>query len=67
MEVRRQRLAIRSGSVFEIAADPEFEVMSTSADVIAPIGRELPTDAAWTFPAASVSAVELEVRAQART
>jgi alpha-L-arabinofuranosidase len=55
-------MAIRSGSVWEIAADPEFEVWSAVAEVIAPKRKDLAAGGLWTFPAASVSAVELEVQ-----
>jgi alpha-L-arabinofuranosidase len=54
-------MTIRAGSVFEIATDPEFEVWADVADVIAPRQKPLTADGQWTFPAASVSAVELEV------
>jgi alpha-L-arabinofuranosidase len=53
-------MAVQSGSVYEIAADPEFEVWSETRDVIAPVRKELPANGKWTFPAASVSAVEME-------
>jgi alpha-L-arabinofuranosidase len=52
---------IRSGRVFEIAADPEFEVWSATAETLAPKPKDIPPGGRWTFPAASVSAVELEV------
>lgn len=48
-------------AVFELAADPEFEVMETQAREIQPVRKTLPPDNLWTFPAASVSAVELNV------
>jgi alpha-N-arabinofuranosidase len=51
--------AIRSGRVFEIAVDPEFEVMETCAEELSPLCKELPKGGCWTFPPASVSAVEL--------
>ncbi|MBP8910856.1 MAG: twin-arginine translocation signal domain-containing protein [Phycisphaerae bacterium] len=54
-------LRIRSGRVFELAADPEFEVIETQAREIQPVRKDLPADGLWTFPAASVSAVELDV------
>jgi alpha-L-arabinofuranosidase len=52
---------IQSGAVYEIAADPEFEVLQTCAGVLEPAEKALPSDGLWTFPAASVSAVELTV------
>ena len=51
---------VRAGSVFKIAAEPEFEVWSETRNVIAPKEHPLPDDGEWTFPAASVSAVELD-------
>ena len=54
-------MTIRSGSVFEIATDPEFEVWSAVAETLAPKRKEVATGGSWTFPPASVSAVELEV------
>jgi len=58
--LRIDGMRIRSGRVFELAADPEFEVIQTQAERIVPVQKELPRDATWTFPAASVSAVELD-------
>jgi alpha-L-arabinofuranosidase len=52
---------IRSGSVFEIAAEPDFEVWTETREVIAPKRKELPQTLHWSFPPASVSAVELEI------
>ncbi|MHC4401215.1 MAG: alpha-L-arabinofuranosidase C-terminal domain-containing protein [Planctomycetota bacterium] len=56
-------MEIAAGRVFEMAADPEFEVIQTEPNAIVAREKPLPADASWTFPAASVSAVELEVRA----
>lgn len=56
-------MSIKSGQVFELAADPEFEVIETQAREIKPICKDLPSDGTWTFPAASVSAVELSAAA----
>lgn len=52
-------MRITAGRVFQLAAEPEFEVME--ADVIRVAEKDLPASAEWTFPAASVSAVELDV------
>ena len=54
-------MAIRSGSVFEITADPEFEVWAETRDVITPKRKDFPVAGRRSFPPASVSAVELEV------
>ncbi|MBE0535561.1 MAG: twin-arginine translocation signal domain-containing protein [Phycisphaerae bacterium] len=53
-------MRIVEGRVFEMAADPEFEVME--AGVIRTVEKKLPATGEWTFPAASVSAVELDVQ-----
>ncbi|MBN1807475.1 MAG: alpha-L-arabinofuranosidase [Planctomycetes bacterium] len=60
----RARLAvegvpIRSGRIFEIAADPMAEVMVTNPCVFDPVEKVLPASREWIFPPASVSAVQL--------
>ena len=57
-------MTIQSGRVSEIATDPEFEVMETCSEVLSPIHRDIAEDRYCTFPAASVSAVELTVLGQ---
>jgi alpha-N-arabinofuranosidase len=53
---------IRSGRVFEISADPMVELSYlNSADVMKTLEKPLPEGGVWEFPAASVSAVELEI------
>lgn len=59
LAVRGRRVV--AGRVFEIAPGPEFEVWSDTRDQLAPVAKALPASAEWAFPAASVSAVELEV------
>jgi hypothetical protein len=54
-------MTIRSGSVFEIAVDPDFEVWAETRDIIAPRRKDFPAAGSWSFPPASVSALELEV------
>ena len=58
---------IRSGRVFQIAADPMCEIMQTCPDVFDPVERVLPRNGVWRFPPASVSAVELHVAKAPRT
>jgi len=58
-------MGIRSGQVFELAADPQFEVIETQARAIQAVRKDLPPNGPWTFPAASVSAVELAAVARA--
>jgi len=58
------RIAIRgmkidSGLVIELAGDPEYEVIQTQPNEVSPVEKRLPASGNWTFPAASVSAVEL--------
>ena len=53
--------AVTSGEVHEIVVDPMWEIMPWRADELAPVAKSLPASCEWTFPAASVSAVELEV------
>jgi alpha-L-arabinofuranosidase len=53
---------IKSGRVFTLATDPEFEVFEHRDDVLEPVEQTVPTSGKWTFPAASVSAVELDVQ-----
>jgi alpha-N-arabinofuranosidase len=52
----------REGKVFALAADPEVEVIETDPDVVRLSEGALPRDGSWTFPPASVSAVELEIQ-----
>ena len=53
---------IDSGRVYTLVADPEAEVIETQPDVVALRETQLPADGRFTFPAASVSAVEVEAR-----
>ncbi len=50
---------IRSGRIFELSTDPEFEIMSASNDPLVPRERMLEADVPHVFPPASVSALEL--------
>ena len=53
---------IRSGRVFEITADPAVEVSYLNdADVMRTLEKPFALDGAWEFPAASVSALELQI------
>jgi len=55
-------MKIRTGRIFELAANPEFEVIQTQSDRIVPVKKDLPKNGFWTFPPASVSAVELDTQ-----
>jgi alpha-L-arabinofuranosidase len=61
-DLRVDGMKIVSGQIIELAADPEFEVIETQSDEIAPKGKNLPENCRWIFPPASVSAVELDVQ-----
>jgi len=53
---------IKGGRAFTLATDPEFEVFEHRPDILHPVEKALPAGAEWTFPPASVSAVELDVQ-----
>lgn len=59
--VRIEGMKVLSGKVFQIAVEPELEVWWRNAHRFAPVEKKLPAGAKWTFPAASVTAVELKV------
>jgi len=48
--------------VHEMATDPEFEVIERGPDPLQIKAKDAPTDGTWTFPAASVSAVEIQLK-----
>ena len=54
-------LAVKGGTLHEIAAEPEFEIMQTCPDAFKPVSRLLPAGGKWQVPAASVTAVEVEL------
>jgi len=54
-------MRIVSGRAFEIADEPLREIDETTPDLFAPVERAIRAPWQWTSPAASVSAVELEV------
>ncbi|MGQ9731395.1 MAG: alpha-L-arabinofuranosidase [Candidatus Zipacnadales bacterium] len=55
-------LKITSGRVFEMAGDPEYEVIEIDAEGVPVTEKLWPSTNRWRFPAASVSAVELDVQ-----
>jgi len=60
--IRIGNVAPRSGRVFEIAADPSVEVSYlNAADVMKTVEKPFAADRVWEFPAASVSALELQI------
>jgi len=52
---------IVSGRVFSIALDPAYEVFEHKPEITSPKESSIAAPYEWTFPAASVSAVELEI------
>ena len=61
VQLQVEGLPISSGRVFQIAADPQEEVDEFAPDVFAPTESTIAPDGHWTFPAASVTCVELTV------
>lgn len=59
--LRVDGMRIVSARAFEIADDPTREIDETQPDLFAPRERHVPAGGNWTFPAASVTAVELRV------
>jgi len=60
--IRMAGATIKSGRVFEIAADPSVEVSYlNAADVMKTVEKPLAADGGWEFPAASVSALEVAI------
>ena len=53
---------VKAGKVFEIAVEPERETTQLTPNLLEPVEKQLPSDGLWSFPAASVSAVELELQ-----
>ena len=51
---------VKGGRCFEIAADPRVEVLQSDPDVLR-VEEKAVDGATWTFPAASVSALEIEL------
>src|SRR5262245_20237315 len=60
--IRIGNAAPRAGRVFEIAGDPSVEVSYlNAAEAMATVTKPFSGDAAWEFPPASVSVLELEM------
>jgi hypothetical protein len=55
------RLLLRGGKVYSLVADPEVEIIEIEPEVVRLTEGVVPEDGTWTFPAASVTAVELEL------
>jgi hypothetical protein len=52
---------IESGVVYELCAEPEWEIMHTNCKELAVQEKPIGAGKSWRFLAASVSAVELKV------
>ena len=61
-QIHASRQVIKSGKTFTLAADPAVEVIETDPDAVRLVEGVLPIDGAWTFPAASVTAVEVNIQ-----
>ena len=55
-------LQVTSGRIFELAGDPEHEIIQAQPNGVTLSEKALPANRRWSFPAASVSAVELDVK-----
>ncbi len=54
--------AVAAGRTFTLAADPEVEILETHPEPVRMTEAQLPPDRTWTFPAASVTALEVEIQ-----
>jgi alpha-L-arabinofuranosidase len=52
---------VKAGRVFEMAGDPECEFIQSDPNPVVPVKKALPDHLQWSFPPASVSAVELDL------
>lgn len=53
-------MPIKSADAYEIAVDPELEITRFRRDALDPQKKSLPADRPWQFPAASVTAIEID-------
>ena len=63
--IRVEGLTITGGRAFAIALDPAYEVFEYRPEITDPKESPLPASGEWTFPPASVSALELDIAAPA--
>jgi alpha-L-arabinofuranosidase len=61
-EIQVDGMQVQAGKVYQVAADPIQQVSQFYPDVFQPQTLDLPQGASWTFPAASVSVLELSVQ-----
>ncbi len=57
IEVQNHRIS--GGTVYEISAPPFLEIDEVNASVLEPVTKTFQRDGLWTFPPASVTAIEL--------
>ena len=60
--IRINNMAIKSGRAFELSADPEFEILSSTDDPLIPKERILAVNDVVIISPASVTAIELIVK-----
>jgi len=61
VQLHLQGEEIKSGKVFTLALDPAYEIFKYEPEVTSPKESVIPKSSKWTFPAASVSVVELDI------
>jgi alpha-L-arabinofuranosidase len=60
-QITVDRMQIESGQVYELAGDPEHEIIRAQPNGVVLSEKSLPQGGRWSFPPASVSAVELDI------
>lgn len=60
-QIRARAHSLHQGKVYTLAGEPETEIIESDPNAVPLSERALPDDGAWTFPAASVTAVTVEL------
>ena len=60
VEFQVEGMNVHGGKVYEIAADPTFEIRECPPDPFVPVEKALPANRRWQIPPASVSAIEFQ-------
>jgi len=55
-------MSCKKARAFEICDDPDREIGETRPELFSPVERSIPLSLQWSFPAASVTAIELTVK-----
>jgi hypothetical protein len=63
MHLYRKHTGKNTLSVTASPHDPAYEVFEHKPEITMPVSVNLPADHSWTFPEASVSALDLKVKA----